>query len=134
MRLHFDLEKNHINGHQIWFLSSEAQRDPAVRSPALATQYQDNQAVASDAHDEDERVDHRQEDPLKVGSHDVLHAARLIQINPQLPRARTRAGVIVVVHQDVLKGDVPSQRLKVDWTQILPSDQLLVTYSPRSRT
>lgn len=88
MRLHFDLEKNHIGGHQvIRFLSSEAQRDPAVRSPALAAQYQDNQAVAGDAHDEDERVDHGQEDPLKVGSHDVLHTARLIQINPQLPGA-----------------------------------------------
>lgn len=109
-------KENHTNGRQIiWFLSSEAQRDAAVRSPALAAQDQDNQAVAGDAHDEDERVDHGQEDPLEVGSHDVLHAARLIQINPQLPGARPRAGVIVVVLQDdVLKGDVPSQRLKAD--------------------
>lgn len=72
----------------------------------LAAQYQDNQAVPSDAHDEDERVDHRQEDPLEVSRHDVLHPARLIQFRLQLPGARTRAGVIVVVLQDdMLKED-----------------------------
>lgn len=72
----------------------------------LAAQDQDNQAVPSDAHDEDECVDHRQEDPLEVSSHDVLHTARLIQIRLQLPGARTRAGVIVVVLQeDMLKED-----------------------------
>lgn len=58
-----------------------------MRSPALAAQDQDHQAVASDAQDEDERVDHGQEDPLEVGGHDVLHAARLVQIDAQLPGA-----------------------------------------------
>lgn len=109
MRLHFDLEKNHKNNHHIicWFIQKRSEIQP-VRSPALAAQDQDNQAVASDAHDEDERVDHRQEDPLEVSSHDVLHAARLIKIKFQLLGARTRAGVIVV-QDEMLEGDVPSQ-------------------------
>lgn len=75
-------------------------KNPSGPSPALAAQHDDNQTVSSDAQDEDEGVDHRQKDLLKVSSHHMLLIARLFQIYSEVARARTRTSVIVVVVQD----------------------------------
>lgn len=108
MRLPLDLRggggktTNTVIGSSAAVLFGSGTRCGTACSPVLAAQDQDHQAVPSDAHDENERVDHRQEDPLEVSSHDVLHAARLFQVPLHLPGAGagTRAGVVVVVLQD----------------------------------
>lgn len=71
---------------------------PGSVSPALAAQHHHHQPVPSDAQGEDECIDHRQKDPLKLCGHDVLHIARLLQVHAQVTRTgtRARAGVVEV--------------------------------------
>lgn len=120
MRLHFDLQAKRQSGHfQIHFfllsfqmanISLEKKAStispPPISSPALAAQDHDDQAISSDAQGEDESIDHRQEDPLKLISGHVLHITGLLQIRSQVPRTGTRACIIVVVvHKDMLETD-----------------------------
>lgn len=86
------------------FNGARAKTNP-VLSPALAAQHDDDQAVSSDAQDEDEGVDHGREDLLEVSGHHVLHITGLLEIHPQVTRTRTRAGVIVVVEENMLQTD-----------------------------
>lgn len=68
----------------------------SIHLPALTAQHHHHQAVPCDAQDEDEGVDHRQEDLLKLSCHQVLHTTGLLQIHTHFPRTQTRTRARII--------------------------------------